>query len=71
MSALKRNPLVNLAKAAVGLSAGRNCSCGSAASAEIPEVADPSSLPDQPSQAGNCECKEQAAPAPIEQEASA
>ncbi len=68
MSALKRNPLVNLAKAAVGLSSGSNCSCSAPA---VAEVADQNSLPDQSSQAGSCECKEQVAHTPAEQETHA
>ncbi len=68
MSVLKQNPLVNLAKAAVGLSSGSRCSCSAPV---VAGVIQQNSLPDEPSQAGSCECKEPADSDPLEQETSA
>ncbi len=66
MSAQTRNPLVDAIKAAVGLSSGGGCSCGSA---RVAKPAEPRPVVTPPSEAGSCGCREQAAPAPAEQKA--
>ncbi len=61
MSDSKRNPFVDLVKAAVGLSSGGNCSCGTATT-DKPVEQRP--VPEHPPQVEGCGCSGQAAPAP-------
>ncbi len=66
MLSTKRNPVIDLVKAAVGLSTGSNCTCGSAKNSERGGQTE---APGQASEAGTCGCSDRQAPALAEHRA--
>ncbi len=66
MLASKRNPVVELVKAAVGLSPASKCSCGAAAAVE---AAEQHAAPEQLLETGSCGCGEEVTAAPARQNA--